>query len=67
MLSNYLSSIEDVSIFPIIGFIIFFSIFIFVIIKVIRADKKYLRKMETLPLEDDNELKTNSEKTNEIA
>ena len=66
MFSNYLSSIKDVSIFPIIGFIIFFLIFIFVIIKVIKADKKFISKMENLPLEDDNELKTNSEKSNEI-
>ncbi|MBU2492057.1 MAG: cbb3-type cytochrome c oxidase subunit 3 [Bacteroidetes bacterium] len=66
MFSNYLSSIKDVSIFPIIGIIIFFLVFIFVIIKIIRADKKYLTKMENLPLEDDNELKTNSENKNEI-
>ena len=67
MFSNYLSSIKDVSIFPIIGFIIFFIMFILIIIKVFKADKKYISKMENLPLEDDNELKTNSEKTNEIA
>lgn len=66
MFSNYLSSIEDVSIFPIIGFIIFFLIFIIVIIKVVRADKKYINKMGNLPLENDSELKTNSEKSNEI-
>lgn len=67
MLSNYLSSIKDVEIFPIIGFLIFFSIFIFVIVKVVRADKKYISKMENLPLEDEKEIKTNSESTNEIA
>lgn len=66
MFSNNLSTIDGVSIFPIIGFLIFFLVFIFVIIRVIKADKKYINKMENLPLEDKNELSTNSEKKNEI-
>lgn len=66
MFSNNLSSIEGVSIFPVIGFVIFFAVFIFVIVKVIKADKRYINKMENLPLEDENELLTNSEKKNEI-
>ena len=66
MFSNNLSTIEDVSIFPIIGLVIFFLIFVFVIIRVLKTDKKYINKMENLPLEDENKLSINSEKKNEI-
>jgi len=64
--SNNLSTIEDVSIFPIIGLVIFFLIFVFVIIRVLKTDKKYINKMENLPLEEENKLSINSEKKNEI-
>ena len=66
MFSNNLSTIEDVSIFPIIGLVIFFLIFVFVIIRVLKTDKKYINKMGNLPLEDENKLSINSEKKNEI-
>ena len=66
MLSNYLSSIEDISIFPVIAFIIFFGMFIFVLVWVFKTDKKYIQKMENLPLEKEIEFKTNSEIKNEI-
>ena len=66
MFSNNLSTIEDVSIFPIIGLVIFFLIFVFVIIRVLKTDKKYINKMENLPLEEENKLSINSEKKNEI-
>ncbi|MCK5086140.1 MAG: cbb3-type cytochrome c oxidase subunit 3 [Melioribacteraceae bacterium] len=60
MISNYLSSIEGVSIFPIISLIIFFSIFMTVLIWVIKKDKTYMIEMANLPLEE-NKVELNSE------
>lgn len=61
MFSNYLSSIEGVSVYAIISLIIFVAFFIGVTIWVINADKNYLTHMENLPLENDNYDRTISE------
>lgn len=53
MLSNYLSGIEGVAIYPVIGLFVFLSLFVFIVIRTIKADKKYIHKMENLPLEND--------------
>ena len=60
MFSNYLSSIEGVSIFPIISLIIFFSIFMTVLIWVIKKDKIYMNEMANIPLEE-HKIELNSE------
>jgi len=66
MFSNYLSSIKDVSIYPIITLIIFFIFFIIVLVKIFVMDKKVIKEMENIPLNDNlGELKTNSENKNE--
>ncbi len=65
MFSNYLTSIKDVEIFPVISLIIFFLVFVIVLVKVIRLDKNYIKKMGNLPLEDDKELKNKTENKNE--
>lgn len=65
MLSNNLSHIEGVSIFPVISLIIFFLVFVFVIYKVIRTDKSYIKEMEQIPLNDNEEFKNNTELKNE--
>lgn len=66
MFSNYLSSIKDVSIYPIITLILFFIFFIIVAVKIFIMDKKVIKQMENIPLNDNHgELKTNSENKNE--
>jgi len=65
MFSNYLTSIKDVEIFPVISLMIFFAVFVFVLIKVIKMDKTYINKMGNLPLENDDELKNKTENKNE--
>ena len=50
MFQNVLSSIEDVGIFPIISFLTFFIFFIVMTLIVIRTDKKQIKKMSELPL-----------------
>lgn len=61
MISKYLSSIDGISIFPVIGLIIFFALFILVVVKIIRLDKKFISQMGNLPLDKNNETKNNIE------
>ncbi len=65
MFSNYLSTIDGVSIFPIISLLLFFGIFVGIIIWVIKLNKNYISKMENLPLENELELIKTSESKNE--
>ncbi len=66
MFSNYLSSIKGVSIYPIISLVLFFVFFIVVVMRIFMMDKKVVRQMENIPLNDDNgELTTNLENNNE--
>ena len=61
MISKYLSSIDGVEIFPIIVLLLFFSIFMGMIIWIIRMDKKYVTKMENMPLDSSDLFKTKLE------
>ncbi|MGK9476190.1 cbb3-type cytochrome c oxidase subunit 3 [Melioribacter sp. OK-6-Me] len=64
MISNYLSSIDGVSVYPIISLIIFFSVFIITIIRTWKLDKNFIEKMKNLPL-NNSQMKNNSEINNE--
>jgi len=55
MFSNYLSSIEGISIFPIISLLIFLTAFIFMIVWIFRVDTSYVKQMENLPLDGEDE------------
>lgn len=63
--SNYLSTIDNVSIYPIITLILFFTVFIGAIIWIVTRDKDYISELENIPLENDD-LKQNTENENEI-
>ena len=54
MFKNYLQAIEGIEIYPVIGLIIFFIVFILVVIWVLKIDVDYIRKMEKLPLDSGN-------------
>ncbi len=60
MFSNYLSSIKDIEIFPIISLIIFFAIFIGLIVWIFKMDKGFIKKMSNLPLEENDNIKQES-------
>ncbi|PID56944.1 MAG: CcoQ/FixQ family Cbb3-type cytochrome c oxidase assembly chaperone [Ignavibacteriae bacterium] len=62
--SNYLSSIENVSIYPIITLIIFFTVFVGAVIWIYTRDKEYISELENIPLDNDN-IKKNTENKNE--
>ena len=63
--SHYLSSIENVSIYPIITLILFFAVFVGAVIWIFTRDKEYITKLENIPLENEN-FKKNLESENEI-
>ncbi|MBX2976557.1 MAG: cbb3-type cytochrome c oxidase subunit 3 [Ignavibacteriaceae bacterium] len=54
MFSNYLSSIKDISIFPLIGLFIFVPFFTAWIVYALRISKKEIQKLENLPFESSN-------------
>ena len=53
MLSEHISRIDGIAVYPIISLIVFSILFIATIVWVIRLDKKYLTRMENLPLDSD--------------
>jgi len=63
--SNYLSSIENVGIYPVITLILFVSVFIGAVIWIFTRDKEYISELEKIPLDNDNFL-NNKENKNEI-
>jgi cbb3-type cytochrome oxidase subunit 3 len=51
MFKDIFESMSGINIFGLISMIFFFLVFLGVIYWAIRADKKYLEKMENMPLE----------------
>lgn len=62
--SNYLSSIENVYIYPVITLIIFFTVFVGAVIWITTRDKEYISELENIPLDNDN-FNKNTENENE--
>jgi cytochrome c oxidase cbb3-type subunit 4 len=48
----HMASIGHIEIYPLISFIIFFLFFLVMLVWVLKSDKKYITKMQNLPLED---------------
>ncbi|HMT29964.1 MAG TPA: CcoQ/FixQ family Cbb3-type cytochrome c oxidase assembly chaperone [Bacteroidia bacterium] len=53
---NYLTSISEVEIFPMISLMVFFVFFILVGLKVYMMDKQNIEEAENLPLENDKKV-----------
>lgn len=51
MIRNVLQSIAGIEIYPIISLILFFTVFMVMIIWVVRRDKKYIDEMSSMPLQ----------------
>ena len=64
MISNYLSSIENVNIYPIVTLILFFIVFVGVVIWIFTRDKEYITELENIPLDKKKSI-NNSEMENE--
>lgn len=52
MYKEVLRSISDVSIFPVIAFVMFFVFFVLLLVYVLKMDKKEIRHMSSIPLDD---------------
>ena len=52
MYKNVLQSIDNIAIWPVISFVIFFIFFLCLLWYVFTADKKLLEEIESLPLDD---------------
>ena len=63
--SNYLGSIENVSIYPIITIILFMLVFFGAVLWIGTRDKEYVSEMENVPLDNKNDFLNNSENKNE--
>jgi cytochrome c oxidase cbb3-type subunit 4 len=53
-IKGHMDSIDGISIYPVISFIIFFLFFIAVTFYVITVKKSYIDEVSNLPLEDDD-------------
>ncbi len=53
MYKAILRSLPDISLFPVIAFLIFFIFFVMLFIWVIRMDKKGINYLASLPMDDD--------------
>lgn len=51
MYKNVLQSIDNIAIWPVISFVIFFLFFLCLLWWVFTADRKFIEKMKTMPLE----------------
>ena len=52
MYKNVLQSIENIEVWPVVSFVIFFIFFLCLLWWVLTADKKFIDKMKKLPMED---------------
>ena len=52
-ISNNLTSIEGIEIFPIISLVIFFSFFVGLGIYMFKVDKEKIKELKNLPLDED--------------
>jgi len=55
MYKELLQSIDGVSLYPVISLIVFVLFFVIILIWMLKVDKNYIKKMENLPLEKDEE------------
>lgn len=51
MYKNVLQNIENIAIWPMISFSIFFIFFLCLLLHVFTTDKKFIEKMENLPID----------------
>jgi len=52
MYKNVLQSIDNIAIWPVISFVIFFLFFICLLWWVFSADKKFIDKMKSMPMDE---------------
>jgi cytochrome c oxidase cbb3-type subunit IV len=53
MFKNILESVDGLSLWAIVSMLIFFILFIFLFVRIITYDKRYMKYMSSLPLEEE--------------
>jgi cytochrome c oxidase cbb3-type subunit 4 len=54
MYKNILQSIDNIAIWPVISFVIFFIFFLGLLLWVFTRDKEFIEKMKGLPIQESN-------------
>jgi cytochrome c oxidase cbb3-type subunit IV len=52
MYKNVLQSIDNIAVWPVISFVIFFAFFLGLLLWVLFADKKFIEYMKNMPIQD---------------
>jgi cbb3-type cytochrome oxidase subunit 3 len=60
MIRNLLQSIEGVEIYPLISLVVFIIFFVVILVWMFKIDKNYIKEMEQLPLDSNNNRNLNS-------
>jgi cytochrome c oxidase cbb3-type subunit IV len=55
LIKELLQSVEGVSIYPVISLIVFVLFFVIILVWMLKVDKNYIKKMENLPFENEEE------------
>jgi len=55
LIKELLQSVEGVSVYPIISLLVFVLFFVIILVWMLKVDKNYIKKMENLPLEKEEE------------
>ncbi len=53
MYKNVLQSIDNIAIWPVISFVIFFIFFLCLLLWVFTTDRKFIEKMKSLPVDEE--------------
>jgi Ca2+/Na+ antiporter len=55
LIKELLQSVEGVSVYPIISLLVFVLFFVIILVWMLKVDKNYIKKMENLPFEKEEE------------
>jgi cbb3-type cytochrome oxidase subunit 3 len=61
MYKEVLRDIDNIAIWPVISFVIFFLFFIILLWRTFTADKKFINRMSNMPMQDDPQLQESKE------
>jgi cbb3-type cytochrome oxidase subunit 3 len=66
MYKNVLQNIDNIAIWPVISFVIFFSFFLGLLWWTFTADKKFIARMSNMPIDDQQPVQSSEPQTEKI-
>jgi cytochrome c oxidase cbb3-type subunit 4 len=66
MYKEVLRSIDNIAIWPVISFVIFFLFFLGLLWWTFSVDKKFISRMSNMPMDDDHDLKSPESQTEKV-